>query len=174
MTPRPSIYVTNLATVSATRQRGGVSGPAVGTGPVLGILRSPPLWSKAMLAGHVRALMPTRAMLWAAKSGETPWPVYEAQLRALWAEARLAPGELTIAHVSRPPAGQRAWPWDGDCWWPGGPVPAGATLVCTCATGQPCHRQVAAELLAAAGWFVVLDGQSVERVDAPEVAEVAR
>jgi hypothetical protein len=41
------------------------------------------------------------------------------------------------------------------------PVPDGATLLCACARGKPCHRRWAAPYLVAAGWRVVLDGAEV-------------
>jgi len=158
---RPAIYLTNLATVSACRRRGGRSGPAVGTGPVIGILRRPPAWATSMLEGHVRALMPTKRELFDAKVGRLSWDEYRARLVSRAGHCNISPGGLTIAHSGADPKARDAWAWDDDYWRPSGPVPPNATLVCTCAVGELCHRQIAADLLAEAGWFVVLDGQGI-------------
>lgn len=161
MSVRPAIYLTNLATVSACRRGGGHTGPAVGGGPVIGILRRPPAWSERMLAGHIRALMPSKRELFQAKAGILGWEAYRARLRERWQRSDLRPGYLRIAQYGRDPNTGESWRWDGDDWWPSVPVPSQSTLVCSCAVGEHCHRQLAAEMLAEAGWYVVLDGQAV-------------
>lgn len=162
---RPAIYVTNLAAVCATRRRGGRSGPAVGTGPVLGIMRRPPAWARRSVDGHVPALMPTADLLTAARLGRLGFEQYCANLRRQWSGNLLAPGLLDRANLLTADGGEllgEPRDWDGDRWLPRGAVPPNSTLVCTCAVGEPCHRQLAADLLAQAGWWVVLDGQGIE------------
>lgn len=162
MSDAPKLYLTNLATVSRAKP----GDPRVGEGPVLGILRCPPRWSKSMLSGHVRALMPTRSELFRAKAGSLSFDDYREALEARWASHDIRPERLTIAQRGKAPHGRRSWLWDDDWWFPDGKVQPGSTLVCVCATGSPCHRQVAAEMLAAAGWCAVLDGEQIIRADA--------
>lgn len=160
----PSIYLTNLGTVGAVR-RGDAkprSAASVGPGPVLSIMRYPPVWGASTLRGQVLRLTPTDALLKAAKAGlkgepgGIPFSEYGDCLRALW-KLPLGPGDLAMAE---PVAGRDdgCARWDGWWWRPTGTVPDGATLVCSCGVGKPCHRQIAAPLLSAAGWTVFLDG----------------
>ena len=64
---------------------------------------------------------------------------------------QLAPGDLIAAYMFSV----------GDMWRPLGIVEDGGTLCCCCADADRCHRSVAAEVLAASGWRVVLDGVEV-------------
>lgn len=160
----PDLYLTNLGTVAAVR-RGSAkprSVASVGPGPVLSIMRYPPEWSGSTLGGQVLRLTPASALLKAAKAGLKGEPggisfsEYGDRLRALWT-LPLGPGELVTAEPM-PGDGYGCARWDGWWWRPTGTVPEGATLVCSCGVGKPCHRQIAAPLLSAAGWTVFLDG----------------
>lgn len=169
----PTLYLTNVASVAAVDRGNAAEATraAVGQGPVLSIMRHPPPYMAQRLAGQVLALTPTAAALEAAlrglkgwwDDGGITWKEYADRLHALW-RAPLEPGRLLVWdwHLDVAPGDTR---WDGDLWRRGDPVPDGATLVCACAKGELCHRHLAAPLLAAAGWSVVLDG--VPFVDDP-------
>lgn len=173
---RPLLYLTTAGAVTAVRT--GKARPetraAVGDGPVYSIMRVPrPAYGEAA-EGRVISLCPTRALLeqvraarQAATSPEeeaAAWATYEAELLKLWRPALLPPGRLTFARPVQHLEGD-ARRWDGENWRPLGPVPAGATLICSCGVADAragrCHRVVAARLLAQYGWRVVLDGQEI-------------
>jgi hypothetical protein len=172
---KPTIYLTNLARASAVRVgRSARFAGEVGPGPVLGIMRWPPAWARVsgLTAGHVVSLMPTVAELTAAKSGAVAFEDYRRQLLARWGKAARAgvyqpagTGQgLRWAVVASAPDAEAVPPaahWDGSWWAPAGHVPDGATLCCACDEARGCHRSVAAEVLSAAGWAVVLDGEEV-------------
>lgn len=163
------IYLTSLARASAVRVGNSARfAPEVGPGPVLGILRRPPAWAAALITGHVLGLMPKRAELDAVQGGSLPFAGYCDMLRRRWAapmaSGLYAPGALRVAVASDQHTAQHhpegAF-WDGQ-WWEGrDPVADGSTLCCACKDAPVCHRSVAAEVLAAAGWDVILDGKPV-------------
>lgn len=175
----PIIFLTNAATVAAV-ERGGdwanaASKQSVGPGPVYSIMRFPRGHTAELGEGRVLALTPPRRLAAPAIKAKraadrqpadealaNAWARYEAVLREVWARHadRLAPGRLAWAQPAI--SGQ---PWDGEFWIRGGAVPRGATLICACARSAAsagrCHRVIAADLLGAAGWRVVLDGKEV-------------
>lgn len=168
-----TIYLTNLARASAVKVgRSTRFAGEVGPGPVLGILRWPPGWTKGLLQGEVVSLMPTEAELTAVRAGDLPFPDYLQALRSRWGRAasrgvyRPAATPDVAAGLSwstRTPDGPVRW--DGVLWTREGHVPDGSTLCCACEIAAECHRSVAAEVLAAAGWDVVLDGVRVEKTN---------
>lgn len=171
----PTLYLTNAATVAAV-ERGAASAASeasVGPGPVYSIMRFPRRHTAELGEGRVLALTPPRRLaapaIRAKRAADRQptdealadaWARYEAALRQVWARPadRLAPGRLVWTRPAR--SGQ---PWDGEFWIRGGEVEDGATLICACARSAAkagrCHRVIAAELLRAAGWRVVLDGR---------------
>lgn len=88
--------------------------------------------------GACAALLPPPAMLDTFRGSGDFAGYREALLRA-WDGRPLAPGVL--------------------CSSTGVLVSDGDSLLCACAKGKPCHRQIAAALLVAAGWRVLLDGE---------------
>lgn len=183
-----TIYLTNLARASAVKVgRSTRFAGEVGPGPVLGILRWPPGWTKGLLQGEVVSLMPTEAELTAVRAGGLLFPDYLQALRSRWGRAAsrgvyrpaatpdVAPATRDVAHPvglswsTRTRDGlvlaEQPVRWDGVLWARGGHVPDGSTLCCACELAAECHRSVAAEVLAAAGWEVVLDGVRVEKTN---------
>lgn len=186
---RPSIYLTNSATVAAVVRGQASEASLACVGPpglmwagkpesmVYSIMRFPRADKGEAGFGRVLGLTPPSRLAKpaiAAKkdtdAGEAAaaqaWRDYEEALRAVWARhtRRLVPGRLSWAEES--PRGRAdARTWDGSMWVKGGQVPDGATLICACsrqaAADRRCHRVIAAELLAAAGWRVLLDGREV-------------
>ena len=164
---RPTVYLTNIARVTAVRAGGTRFAHEVGPGHAYGIMRRWFSWMNEAVTGHVVSLMPTGAMLDAFKSG-MPFDQYAAELRARWrqhiAAGQYAPTQLRFGRsvaLRLEPAGADDARWDGDMWRPLGIVEDGGTLCCCCADADRCHRSVAAEVLAASGWRVVLDGVEV-------------
>lgn len=174
----PTIYLTTAGAVTAVRQ--GKARPetkaAVGPGPVFSIMRVPrPAYGEAG-EGRVLSLTPTMQLLQDVRDARqtaggpeeeaAAWARYETGLLALWRPALLPPGRLTYCRPATRLEGN-ARRWDGNVWTPVGPVPEGATLICSCgveaARAGRCHRVVAARLLAEYGWRVVLDGVEVGR-----------
>jgi hypothetical protein len=129
---RPTVYLSNWS----SHRTPGAHGP----GRKWTIMALPRLWERG--AGVVHSFVPPIDLLRAVKTGDMPFPEYARRLRLLWAGA---------PHVVAP---GRLWAQRGvDCVT----IEDGDTLCCACAVGQPCHRQVAAEVLDLAGWRVVLD-----------------
>ncbi len=163
------VYLTSLARASAVRiGKSTRFAPEVGPGPVLGILRRPPTWAASLISGHVLGLMPKHKELDAVQGGELTFDGYCSVLRRRWARSLAsglyAPGALRVAVTSTQHLAQHhpdgAF-WDGQ-WWEGrDPVVDGSTLCCACKDAPACHRSVAAEVLASAGWEVILDGEPV-------------
>lgn len=158
---RPKIYLTSLTTVAAAVAKLGRSEfrrhDHIGRGPLLSITRLPPAWSVELIEGQVLALTPTWKLQAAAEYGEITIPEYGRRLRSLWT-APLSPGIMRIAQWSQPDKRGAAC-WDRAWWLAQDTVPAMATLVCTCPADKYCHRQIAAPMLVAAGWDVILDGR---------------
>lgn len=167
------IYLTNSATVAAVaRGRASAESRAcVGPGPVYSIMRYPRAELGEDGDGRVLSLVPPAALAAPAieakrrsDAGEADaadaWRDYEAALLEVWSEhaGKLAPEVLAWGRPD-----PRGVPWDGEHWARGGAVEDGATLICACsrkaAADRRCHRVIAAELLAGAGWDVVLDGR---------------
>jgi hypothetical protein len=156
----PTIYLTNLGTVAALKRGNMAHRPKVGPGSVSGILRFPPDWAYRMLHAHVIGFMPTVRELAAARSGHVTFDQYRDRLLRRWGDVeRYAPGRLAYANIAPSVSDPDARQWDGAWWVPGGVVGDGATLCCVCADPLKCHRSVAAHVLKAAGWKVVLDGE---------------
>jgi hypothetical protein len=105
---------------------------------------------------------PSISMMRRAKAGEMPLADYEAACRGLWGDRarRMPPGKLLSCDAKFWLARQGT-PVEEEA------VEDGATLLCTCAAGGPCHRRWFAEVLDAAGWRVVLDGAELEDGKAP-------
>lgn len=165
---RPTVYLTSIARVTAVRAGGTRFAHEVGPGHAYGIMRRWFSWMNEAVTGHVVSLMPTGTMLDAFKSGSVAFDQYAAELRARWrqhiAAGQYAPTQLRFGRsvaLRLEPAGADDARWDGDTWRPLGIVEDGATLCCCCADADRCHRSVAAEVLAASGWRVVLDGVEV-------------
>ncbi len=165
------IYLTNSATVDALawqgkRRVGAQTRASVGPEGTYNIMRWPGRM-RPVAEGRVLAFMPTSEELRRAKAGmraddTAAWTEYEAALRRRWGLMRVraeqhGPGLLTV-YRSTPNGGR----WDDQWWTAVGTVEDGATLVCACsrasAAAGRCHRVLAAEFLAAAGWEVILDG----------------
>lgn len=155
-----TVYLTNIARVSAVRAGSPRHAHEVGPGQVVGIMRFWPAWARAMALGHVVGLMPTAGELAALRCGSVTFAAYAGVLRERWmtraCAGAYAPGELRMGWLEETPHGAHLW--DGSWWRPGPLVEDGATLCCGCADATRCHRSVAAEVLAASGWRVVLDG----------------
>lgn len=150
------IYLTNLSALAA--EDAGRTTGQVGTGNRLGIMRWPPTWCLPHLHGHVVPLMPPIGLFRAAKVGRVLPEEYFAELRKLWDPSTMGPGQLIYGRPHLQPHHPEAYDWDGDTWVPINEVQDGDTLVCICGKGKPCHRQLVAEALVAAGWDVTLDG----------------
>ena len=160
------IFLTNAATVAAVANgnASAASLACVGPGRDYSIMRWPRDVPDEHGHGRVLSLTPPQALLAAARSDHrlSAMADYEAGLQRAWNPERLAPGVLSYglrAHSKYDPDAKR---WDGELWVRLGEVEDGATLFCACsraaAAARSCHRVLAAELLARAGWRVVLDG----------------
>lgn len=141
---KPTIHVTNWS----SRQLHG-------SGRKLTIMRVPRAWEHGV--GRVPALIPRRPDLLAVRAGEITHEEYARRCREHFGRT---PADLT-------PGGTGAFGYPGLWTTAGGgsAVADGDTLLCACsreaAARGECHRVVAAQLLAAAGWRVVLDGTEV-------------
>lgn len=168
-----TIYLTTAGVpLAVKRDRASErSRASVGPGPVYSIMRKPrPEYGEAG-AGRVLGLTPPLALLEAARADRSAesWAAYEAALVEMWTAedhvARLEPGRLAWAMPARG-SGLEGKMWDGEKWLRLGIVEDGATLVCGCSVAAAdaglCHRVIAARLLAAVGWRVVLDGREVQ------------
>ncbi|HYD02593.1 MAG TPA: hypothetical protein VEB22_15305 [Phycisphaerales bacterium] len=135
MTDRPTLHLTNWA-----------SRRLHGPGRKLTIMRRPRAWEHG--DGRVAALIPGLRDLADVQDGTLDLDGYIARCRVHFSTFPLPPGQL--------------WTTAGG----GTPVADGDTLCCACSRANAaqgaCHRVVAAELLAAAGWRVLLDGMEVE------------
>lgn len=149
---KPTIYVTNWS-----------SRKLHGPGRKWTIMRKPRAWEWG--DGRVEALTPDAEDLDAARSGAIGWSEYE---RGFLESVRvyLAACEETWGHTHLGPdrnaeceTGLHALPSGGKAGI--FTVRDGDTLLCACAKGKPCHRQIAARLLADSNWRVILDGQEV-------------
>lgn len=162
---RPMLYLTNFARVTAVRAGSNRFAREVGPGHAFGIMRHWRLWEDMAVAGHIVSLMPTAARLSAFKAGAVTFDAYATGLRASWAQrvrdGVYAPGRLRYGTVLVGAGREAGAQWDGVWWEALGEVEDGATLCCCCADADRCHRSVAAEVLAASGWRVVLDGVEV-------------
>lgn len=162
----PVIYVTNFGAVAAV-DRGHatpVTRAAVGPGEVYSIMRAPPEHTTERLAGQVLSLTPPLQAFTAVLKQRMSQADYATLLRRIWRRQLLPPGALTFG---RRATAAESWAvkWDGAWWLAEGPVASGSTLVCNCAAGRFCHRIIAAPLLVAAGWRVVLDGAELPRLE---------
>jgi hypothetical protein len=177
----PTVYLTSSAAVTAVR-RGTARAPTAAcvgsSGRAYSIMRKPRAAYGELLDGRVLAFTPPLRLFEAvqearhAPQGSTDmdaaWQTYEAGLRYAWASewhrARVRPGELGFGRLAgaREVHDPNRVAWDGEWWVPVGLVQDGDTLCCGCgaetARAGRCHRVIAAELLAEAGWWVVLDG----------------
>lgn len=133
---RPTIHVTNWA-----------SRALHGPGAHYTIMTRPRSWEYG--AGRVLSLCPDADDLAAVRAGDLSSEPYMDACRARFARHRLEPGWLIAARTR----GGSVAVADGD------------TLCCACsrsaAARRECHRVVAADLLAAGGWRVVLDGVEI-------------
>lgn len=156
---RPAIYLTSFGAVAAVDQGRAtdVVRRAVGPGQVYSIMRAPPDYARERVDGQVLSLTPPLRAFLDVKKRRLSQQAYAALLRQKWRRDLLPAGALTFGRSSTA-AEPHAVRWDGAWWLAEGPVAAGSTLVCNCAAGEFCHRAVAAPLLAAVGWRVVLDG----------------
>jgi hypothetical protein len=142
-TARPTVYLTNFASRSA---------PHRGPGRVWSIMAKPRRWEHG--EGSVWRLTPRPTDLDAVRSGAMHIDEYRRRFK-IDVLARppedLTPGHLDALVIA---SGVRILVGDGD------------TLCCTCsreaAARGECHRVWASELLAKAGWRVILDGVEVE------------
>lgn len=144
-TDQPTLHLTNWS-----------SRKLHGPGRRFTMMRHPRAWEHG--DGRVPALTPLDVDLHLVRMGKIDPVTYATRCRELFAGFPLAPGALTFAHtidgVTRPVTINV-------------PVADGDTLCCACsreaAARGECHRVVAAELLVAAGWRVLLDGVEVPR-----------
>lgn len=182
------IYLTNAACVAAVSQfkASEATAATVGPGLALSIMRFPRDFEIGQ--GRVLALVPPRALAIPAIRAKREhdddtytgrrlspppgaaawdaWKAYEDALRARWSTpdhmSRLQPGVLSYV-IEALPGDPGAARWDGDWWRRGQLVSDGDTLFCACsraaAEAGRCHRVIAADLLAQAGWEVVFNGR---------------
>lgn len=158
----PTVYLTCLASISS--QTPGAAGP----GRVLGIMRHPGAAAReASKRRTVLALTPRERFALMAKREAWSLARYALELLPAWGCADLS----RPAIVEEVDEGLRgvfgARPWDGG-WWAladhmhdvqGPHLADGDTAFGVEPPGHPCHRRVAAPLLARSGWDVVLDGE---------------
>ena len=148
MTHKPTIHLTN----AASRRP-----PHRGPGRVWTIMAAPRARYGESGEGVVRALVPYLGDLRAAQAGEISAQEYRRRfvdgVVGRVGTTNLMPG-LMVAWLRDPNEIAPAFVADGD------------TLICACsrdaAARGECHRVWAAELLAEAGWRVVLDGVDKE------------
>ncbi|MDP3908877.1 MAG: hypothetical protein Q8Q14_00660 [Gemmatimonadales bacterium] len=143
----PTVYLTNAATVRAAARGSERSKRCVGPGEVWCIMVRPRHHYGEGGDGLVPALVPRVEDLDAIRLGVIDFGEYRRRY-VVGVVADLSPGALMA----------QLWADPRDL----GPVQDGATLICACsqteAAAGRCHRVFAADLLATAGWRVVLDG----------------
>lgn len=128
---RPRLYLTNYASLPSTDPR-----PA----RVLTIMARPREFERG--DGRVSVLAPPQADLFQLQAERMTWREFSERYAAGLRGVDLRPGALAVDGAT------------SGGWY----VAEGDALCCFCAVGKPCHRQLAAPLLHAAGWDVRLDG----------------
>lgn len=128
---RPRIYLMNYSSIPAMDPR---------PSRVLTIMARPRDFERG--DGRVSVLAPPQSDLFQVQSGQMSWPEFSERYTSDLHGLDLSPGHLAVDGATKG----------------GWLVAEGDALCCFCAVGKPCHRQLAAPLLHAAGWDVRLDG----------------